>query len=287
MGCRASIEEELEERGEEFCTLVGGATGTYYTYIDVVCYDQMEFLTLAAEILNNKKDLHDMGFAEFVMGGVETDLRVRVPEFYTEAELEALQAHISEHFGEVNQVIHEVVSPDIHVDLAVIEPKQESDHYIVCTMGMGAHRMNVPYNMRGHGLDRAELFLTLPKHWNLESEDETDYWPLRWLKILARLPIQEDTWLGYGHTVPNKKAFADNTELSGVILTGAAGFGEEACECTLPDGNCVTFYRVIPLYEEEMKYKLEYGADALLDLMKEEDLSDVLDVNRVNVCKWE
>ena len=281
--CRARIEEALEERGEEFCRIIGGASGTYYNYIDVVVYDQIEFLTLAAEILNEQKNMREMGFSEYVMGGVETDLKVRHPEFYTDEELDALEAHIEEHFGTFDRVIHEVVSPDIHVDLAVIEPTEERDYYTICTMGMGAHPMNVPYNMRGHGLDRAELFMTLPRDWNLDSEDEADYWPLRWLKILARLPIQEDTWLGFGHTVPNKKPFADNTELSGVILNSAVGFGDEAGECTLPDGTCVTFYRVIPIYEKEMEYKIAYGAKALFDLMEEEDVNHVLDIHRPNL----
>ncbi|MBR7148407.1 MAG: suppressor of fused domain protein, partial [Firmicutes bacterium] len=225
VNCRASVEEQLEERGEEYCKVIGGATGTYFTYIDVVCFDQIEFLTLATEILNERKELHEIGFSEFVMGGVETDLKIRQPEFYSEEELDALEEHIASHFGAFDRVIHEVVSPDIHVDLAVIEPTEERDYYTICTMGMGAHRMNVPYSMRGHGLDRAELFITLPKDWKLDSEDERDDWPLRWLKILARLPIQDNTWLGFGHTVPKDKAFAENTELSGVILTSAAGFG--------------------------------------------------------------
>lgn len=271
VNCRAAIEEALEERGEEFCKVIGGATGTYFTYIDVVCFDQIEFLTLAAEILNSRKELREMGFSEFLMGGVETDLKVRLPEFYSEDELDTLEQHISEHFGAIQQVICETVSSDIHVDLAVIEPTEERDYYTICTMGMGAHRMNVPYEMRGHGLDRAELFMTLPKNWKLDREDEKEMWPLRWLKTLARLPIKDNTWLGFGHTIPNGKPFADTTELSGAILTGAVGFGEEAGECTLPDGDCVTFYRVIPLYDDEMKYKLEYGAEALLDLIKDED----------------
>jgi len=271
VNCRAAIEEALEERGEEFCKVIGGATGTYFTYIDVVCFDQIEFLTLAAEILNSRKELREMGFSEFLMGGVETDLKVRLPEFYSEDELDTLEQHISEHFGAIQQVICETVSSDIHVDLAVIEPTEERDYYTICTMGMGAHRMNVPYEMRGHGLDRAELFMTLPKNWKMDREDEKEMWPLRWLKTLARLPIKDNTWLGFGHTIPNGKPFADTTELSGAILTGAVGFGEEAGECTLPDGDCVTFYRVIPLYDDEMKYKLEYGAEALLDLIKDED----------------
>ena len=287
INCRAYIEEALEERGEEFCRIIGGASGTYYNYIDVVVYDQIEFLTLATEILNSRNDLREMGFSEFVMGGVETDLKVRHPERYTDGERKSIEQHIVNHFGAIDRVIHEEVSPDIRVDLAVIKPTEERDYYTICTMGMGAHRMNVPYGMRGHGFDRAEVFITLPKDWNIDSEEERYAWPLHWLKHLARLPIQDDTWLGFGHTVPNDKPFAENTGLSGVILTGAAGFGDEAGECTLPDQSCVTFYRMVPIYNEEMNHKIEYGAEALFDLMKEEDMDHVLDIHRPNLCEWD
>src|SRR5439155_3323473 len=52
----------------------------------------------------------------------------------------------------------------------------------------------------------AELLLALPPDWPLAPEafnDEANYWPLRWLKKLARLAHRMDGWLGLGHTVPN------------------------------------------------------------------------------------
>ena len=37
--------------------------------------------------------------------------------------------------------------------------------------------------------------------------------------------------------------------------------------CTLPGGEEVNFYQVIPLYRDELEYKLAHDADALLDKM--------------------
>ena len=53
---------------------------------------------------------------------------------------------------------------------------------------------------------RAELMIALPAEWKLadsQLEDERWYWPIRNLKALARLPHEYETWLGFGHTVPN------------------------------------------------------------------------------------
>lgn len=54
-------------------------------------------------------------------------------------------------------VFHELVSPDIHVDICVITPSEERDYYSLVTMGMGAHRMNVPEELAEYRLERAEL----------------------------------------------------------------------------------------------------------------------------------
>ena len=52
--------------------------------------------------------------------------------------------------------------------------------------------------------------------------------------------------------------------------------------CRLPDGDEVNFYQVIPLYREEIQYKLEHGSDALLDLCPDESL-EVINPHRLNV----
>ncbi len=192
------------------------------------------------------------------------------PEVYTEEEMEAVEEHIEQYFGKFENVFHELVSPDIHVDICVVPPSEERDYCTLVTMGMGAHRMNVPEELAEYKLERAELAIALPADWKLDQEsmkDEKWYWPIRLLKSLARLPIASDTWLGFGHTMDNKENFAENTKLCAAILTGPQSTEEGGEVCTLPGGEEVNFYQVIPLYEDELDYKLEHDVDALLDKM--------------------
>jgi len=192
------------------------------------------------------------------------------PEVYTEEEMEAVEGHIEQYFGEVENVFHELVSPDIHVDICIVPPTEERDYYTLVTMGMGAHRMNVPEELAEYKLERAELAIALPADWKLDQEsmkDEKWYWPIRLLKSLARLPINCDSWLGHGHTVENREPFADNTKLCTATLIGPQGTEDGSEVCTLPGGEEVNFYQVIPLYEDELDYKLEHDVDALLDKM--------------------
>jgi len=231
------------------------------------------------------------------------------PEVYTEEERDAVEHHISTRFGEYKSVLHELVSPDIHVDICVIEPTEERNHYTLVTMGMGAHRMNVPKQLAEYKLERAELMICLPPDWILsrgdlavsyDDEDNKDknspnneiwYWPLRWLKILARLPKENNTWLGFGHTIPNgpeAEPFAENTGLGCIMLIQPLQFEEEAEICQMPDGGQVAFYQMFPIYADEMYYKLENDAEHLLEKFAYDPEMEnvlVLDVNRKSVMR--
>ncbi|MDW2998468.1 DUF2185 domain-containing protein [Faecalibacterium prausnitzii] len=205
------------------------------------------------------------------------------PEVYTEEEMEAVEGHIEQYFGKFENVFHELVSPDIHVDICVVPPSEDRDYCTLVTMGMGAHRMNVPEELAEYKLERAELAIALPADWKLDQEsmkDEKWYWPIRLLKSLARLPIASDTWLGFGHTMDNKENFAENTKLCAAILTGPQSTEEGGEVCTLPGGEEVNFYQVIPLYEDELDYKLEHDVDALLNKMR--GISFVVNPTRQN-----
>ena len=198
------------------------------------------------------------------------DQETSAPEVYSEEEMEVIEGHIQQYFGNFETVFHELSSPDIHVDICVVPPSEEHDYYTLVTMGMGAHRMNVPEELAEYKLERAELAIALPKDWKLKYEDmknERWYWPIRLLKDLARLPIASDTWLGFGHTLDQQEDFAENTKLCAAILTDPQGTEDGSEVCILPSGEEVNFYQVIPLYWDELEYKLAHDADALLDKM--------------------
>ena len=216
-------------------------------------------------------------------GEMPEDEEAGVPEVYTGEEMEAVEGHIEQYFGKFENVFHELVSPDIHVDICVVPPSEERDYCTLVTMGMGAHRMNVPEELAEYKLERAELAIALPADWKLDQEsmkDEKWYWPIRLLKSLARLPIASDTWLGFGHTMDNKENFAENTKLCAAILTGPQSTEEGGEVGTLPGGEEVNFYQVIPLYRDELEYKMEHDADALLDKMN--GISFVVNPTRQN-----
>lgn len=186
------------------------------------------------------------------------------PELYTEEEWNAVEAHIHTYYGKVENVFHEIVSPDIHVDIYIVPPGDRWGYYRLVTLGMGAHRMAVPADLKEHKLERAELTIALGADWKINDDDEKWYWPIRLLKVLARLPMESDTWLGWGHSIENGGPFADNTALCASLLVTPFGVEEEGFVCPLPNSDEVNFYQVIPLYQNELEYKQAHGTDALL-----------------------
>ena len=110
-------------------------------------------------------------------------------EVYTEEEMSAVEDFIETNFGTYANVFHEVVSPDIHLDICIVDPTEERNYYMLVTLGMGAHRMNVPAELAEYKLERAELAIALPPDWKIHEDDEEYYWPIHLLKSLARLPM--------------------------------------------------------------------------------------------------
>lgn len=210
------------------------------------------------------------------------------PEMYSEDEIDIIEKHIEHYYGNFEFVFHEKVSPDIHVDICLIPPSEECNWYTLVTMGMGAHLMNVPNQLKEDQLERAELVICLPEYWKLDKEhlkDEKWYWPIRLLKELARFPGENNTWLGWGHTVSYDGPLSYTTELCASILInppcGNIGGNIGGNTCTLPDGEEVNFYQIIPLYGDELEFKLKNGTQKLLDKMNDNIL--LVNPHRLNV----
>ena len=158
---------------------------------------------------------------------------------------------------------------------------------LLFTMGMGVHRMNVPdsFEEEKGKFERAELAIALPKNWKVGDSAEKWYWPIRLLKSLARLPIESDSWLGWGHSIDHEEPFADNTKLCASVLIDVQGPEMGGQDLVLPNGEQVNFYQVIPIYREELNYKLNHDTEALLEIMG--NVSLVVDPKRPNCTQTE
>jgi len=198
--------------------------------------------------------------------------------------IEEISNHIEKHLGPVETVFHELVSDKVHIDVHFVKPTQEFPYVRLVTSGMSDLPMSTPEDERIPKY--AELLITLPGDWRLvqkDMEDERWYWPIRLIKTLARLPHQHQTWLGWGHTVPNgdpSSRYAENTKFCGAIILPSVTVPEEFRTLSIPGVKTITFYSVVPLYEGEMNLKLRFGTDELLKRFDKHSVSDIVDLRR-------
>ena len=193
--------------------------------------------------------------------------------------IEAISEHIERHIGPIAMVFDEVDSDELHIDIHHVAPAPDRPFHTLVTSGMSEIPMAVPPEM-AH-CRHAELSILLDPTWDLRHEafvDESVFWPVRLLKTLARYPVQQRTWLGYGHTVPGSNAprgFAPDTELSSALLLPPLTLPSAFHQLSLSSGSEIRFWTVVPLYNDELDLKRTDGVDALLDAFDRAGIGDI------------
>lgn len=196
----------------------------------------------------------------------------------------AVSDHIERSVGPIHMVFHEIVSDRLHIDVYHVAPDATRPFHTLVTSGMSEAAMNTPDEVGEFRF--AELSILLAPTWDLRQEsfeDENHYWPIRLLKTLARYPGENDTWLGYGHSVATANPptpFAPGTELSACVLLAPLSLGEPFFTLTRPDGATTHFWTVVPLYADELELKVQKGTDALLDAFDRAGVDDVVHPTR-------
>ncbi|WP_397570896.1 suppressor of fused domain protein [Schlesneria sp. T3-172] len=197
--------------------------------------------------------------------------------------------HIESTIGPIDFIFHELVSEYVQIDVYRVPPQTNHPYYTLVTSGMSELPMTVPDG--AEALRYAELMLCLPRTWNLgmdDFRDERHYWPIRLLKVLARLPHEFQTWLGPGHSVPNgvpPLTYASNTHFCGAVLMPPLNPPTRFRTLDMGDDEEIHFYAVIPLYADEMECKVQKGMNYLIDRLDRAEVNEVIDIQRKNTCK--
>ncbi|MCO5248065.1 MAG: suppressor of fused domain protein [Chitinophagales bacterium] len=197
--------------------------------------------------------------------------------------LTALDYHIDRFFSNEDIIVWEDKrSDDLKIDIFHIKPNENRNFNVLLTYGMSRKPMNVP--LGNERFKYGELAMLLPRDWDLSPaglKDINNYWPILLLKNIARIPVSQNSWLCYGHSIPNgepSKPIAD-THFEGVVLMDSASLPEAFQELTIGNEN-LFIYTVIPIYPEEIEFKLKKGIDALRDAFIDMQLKDVVWIDR-------
>lgn len=242
------------------------------------------FMTLAVKNMNSVED--DIALAYIWSDDIQT-LKDQVlyywkealkprgsvsPEVlqYSEKEYEELIDFMSDRFGTYESAVHQFASDNLHVDIAIIPPEDDRNYYTLCTVGAGAYRMNIEKDIRIRHLlsEHSEYMMYLPSDWKFDDESlksESWNWPVRLLSMIARFPMENDTWFAFGHTIDQEETFCDELPYEGsLIVCPVPGVSGRITGTNLSTGKTVVFYQVLPVTREEIDYKDEHGSSELI-----------------------
>lgn len=197
--------------------------------------------------------------------------------------MELITEHIRRHIGEPEDVFHEFLSDIVHVDVHVVKPTPEKNWFTLVTSGMSDQAMK-PVEDEAE-FKHAELMMCLPADWPLDAEEHQ--WPVHLLKFLARFPHEYETWFAENHSLPNGDPPEDfpGTKMSATLIATPRTVSEAFWKLKVTEQKTIYFWALILLYPEEIELKLKEGSEPLLTRLAEQNVTELLDVNRKSTVK--
>jgi hypothetical protein len=168
----------------------------------------------------------------------------------------------SELFGEYDIVLHELLPLIPHIDVYRFPPNGKRDFFTFVTGGMSDLPMNAPDEL-GNDYRRAELVF-------YSTKNRDDYPEL--LRRLAHFVHDNNTWLHWGHTMPNgqpAEPLFDTKNLDSLFFMPSIVRPDSTLGDRLQIGSDpVQLIWCVPITTAECQLKLDHGTDALYDLFE-------------------
>lgn len=161
--------------------------------------------------------------------------------------------------------------------------EKRSKIHILMTNGLSGYTMPVPEKFDGREYN--ELYFCLPSYWDLESPNGK--WVIEWLQKLAKHVVEKRTWFGPGHTIPNGNPvgpLSATMKEKYLMLSEPMFLNTELIPLEL-DEKTIHFLSVIPIFEDEMDYKMGKGTYKLLRKMEGKGITELLDDYRLSSLK--
>lgn len=190
--------------------------------------------------------------------------------------MRAVDAHLVTHFGRDSfMVLHEIISPTVHVDVYIVEPSERFPFVRLLTSGLSELPMTVPAGFPAS--PHAELTMALPVSWGRGAPQ--DSWPIQLLRQLARLPHEARSHLWYGHRLRNgnpPQPFAPDTRLCAAVIVPPVDVPPGFDTIEIEQGRVVTVLGVLPIYPRELEYLRRRGYDTFFRRLAAKGYTDVV-----------
>jgi Suppressor of fused protein (SUFU) len=193
-------------------------------------------------------------------------------------------AHLNNYIGPIKSYLGSlpgIQGDPADVSIAVIEPTETRPFYTICTVGMSNITMTSPEGAIKH----IELMMCLPSEWDFQNREQR--WPVKVMRDLAYYIANEPTYLSLDHTLPNgdpPEPWSKNTEMCGMLISVPVLSPPEFMQGLDFKVKQIFFLSLIPLYREEMDLIVNHGADGIYDRFEKNEISELLNPRRKNLC---
>ena len=187
----------------------------------------------------------------------------------------------SENIGPVNAAaLTEIVPNELPITIHVIPASDERPFVTLFTSGMSERPMMVPDGEEIYAF--AELFIQLPKDWKYQELQNPQWnWPILWLRRIARLPHDGETWLG-GPTTIIAEDEPPTPINPGLPFTSMLLMAEHHFKTD--QGAILQLYRVTPLHTDERALEIRSGIPALMNAFDRNSTPFIVDLKRKSVA---
>jgi hypothetical protein len=157
---------------------------------------------------------------------------------------------------------------------------------ILMTNGLSGYTMPVLNTWKGR--EHTELFFCLPTYWDLEEYKDPNFsWTYEWLFKLERFVREKETWFGPGHTIPcgNPPVQISGTMKQEYFIFLDPIFTSDVMTPIEVNGKTVHFLSIVPLFGDELDYKMGKGTDKIIRKFTQRKVDERLDNYRYSVLR--
>lgn len=184
---------------------------------------------------------------------------------YTEDEKAVVLRYLKKQFGSNALDIDNIDPQDHPISILFMSPNESFDHYRIVTLGLGAYR-GIEQTQEGNEIiHRVEIVSCIPGSCSFREALDLAGWVIRIMRQFGEMIQFDRSWLGFGHTISYGDRLDESVDYDGVIFAPAFNLSKSKDRCILPCGEEVEFLQMIPLYEDEMVFKMENGCMELFD----------------------
>ena len=181
------------------------------------------------------------------------------------------QKHYKKYLGDFSRVMHTIAEEKRpFIDIYEIPPQKGRYYWTYITGGMS----DISQTVSDETSSSINPFTELVIYTNQKS-----IWARKVLYNVAYFPFLNSTNIQYGNTVKFDYPFTEESEMKNVLILDTKGEERNFLDFKL-DTNKVSFLRILPISESELKYKNRYGTSSLLNKFAEAQLDFVSNITR-------